>query len=478
MVAGFLFAPFAVIFALEPTRIVLDGRFDDWSEVPVVLADPADAPESAVDLGEIKVSHDDRFVHLLVEVRRTVNLQKMSGTLRVHLDADGNEMTDVVVEFSPPDDGPGRSGRGARLVQPGSREPRSAYEIGLAFAPSYASDTFELRMERDRSFLDGERFTARLEFVDRNGETLDRTDTFAHALGPIDIPPRRQPRDPLTRGPRTTLRVVSWNVEFGSLFARPEPFGRVLRALEPDVVFFQELMRDTTPEKLAAYLDRWLPGRGGRRWKVIVGAGGGDLRCAVAARGELAVAPGLEVIAYPDRPDRMILLATAVVGAPQRVLVASVHLRCCGSTGSFEDRTRQVEADAIRRAVRSAMADHDYDGVVIGGDLNLVGSRRPLELLAEGVDADGSNLAVAEAFQLDGRTNATWSDLEQPFMPGRLDFLLYSDATLDASRSFVLETRDLEPRWLKRHLLLIDDTASAADHLPIVLDLRRGVGAR
>ncbi len=36
----------------------------------------------------------------------------------------------------------------------------------------------------------------------------------------------------------------------------------------------------------------------------------------------------------------------------------------------------------------------------------------------------------------------------------------------------VMDTRDLEPRWLQRHELRADDTASASDHLPLVADLR------
>ena len=63
------------------------------------------------------------------------------------------------------------------------------------------------------------------------------------------------------------------------------------------------------------------------------------------------------------------------------------------------------------------------------------------------------------------------SDAGQPFVPGRLDFLLYSDASLSLARSFVLDTRDLSPRWLKNHRLRPADTADASDHLPIVADL-------
>jgi hypothetical protein len=85
---------------------------------------------------------------------------------------------------------------------------------------------------------------------------------------------------------------------------------------------------------------------------------------------------------------------------------------------------------------------------------------------------------VAEALQIDGRSNATWGDPDLPFVPGRLDFLLYADTSLESINAFLMDTRDLEPRWLERHGLRGDDTASASDHLPLVADLRWIDGTR
>jgi endonuclease/exonuclease/phosphatase family metal-dependent hydrolase len=323
-------------------------------------------------------------------------------------------------------------------------------------------------------FLDGGRFSGRLEFTDRGGTIGDRTDPFTHELSPADPAPGDQAADPLARAPRSDLRVVTCNVNFGGLFRRPELFGRILRALDPDVILFQEIQDGTTAQRLVSFLRRSVPesGRGRGRWSALVGAGGGDLHCAVAARTDLEAFAPLDVVPMPDRPDETVRVAAAVVGRRRRLLVVSVHLRCCGWVGSFEDRTRQVEADAIRRAVRAALPAAAVDGLVIAGDLNLVGSRRPLDLLGEGLGADGSALTVASMLQIDGRSNATWSDPDQPFVPGRLDFFLYADTSVRAAGAFVLDTRDLEPRWLQHHGLRPDDTASATDHLPLVVDLR------
>jgi endonuclease/exonuclease/phosphatase family metal-dependent hydrolase len=200
-------------------------------------------------------------------------------------------------------------------------------------------------------------------------------------------------------------------------------------------------------------------------WTVLRGTGGGRLRCAVASRLKIDPYAALDPLPMPDRPDRSIRIVGGELTLPdQRLLVVSAHLRCCGYAGSFEDRTRVVEADAIRRAIADAVASGRFDGVIIGGDLNLVGSRWPLDILAE-------DLQVVEPFQIGGRSNTSWSDVRQPFLPGRLDFLLVTEPSLSVRRSFVLNTRLLNPRWLRRHGLRSGDTAEASDHLPVVVDL-------
>ena len=123
MSASLLFAFFASAAAAAPP-VVIDGRFDDWTTVPVAVDDPLDAPGAAVDFGTVRVTHDDRFVHLLIELGRTVNVQRLDGLIELLLDVDADAATgrtvrdmpgvDVIVELSPRDpQSTGRVGRGA-----------------------------------------------------------------------------------------------------------------------------------------------------------------------------------------------------------------------------------------------------------------------------------------------------------------------------------------------------------------------------
>ena len=58
------------------------------------------------------------------------------------------------------------------------------------------------------------------------------------------------------------------------------------------------------------------------------------------------------------------------------------------------------------------------------------------------------------------------------FSPGRLDWILYSDATLEVVNAFVLNTDKLSARALADAGLESEDT-QASDHLPVVVDVRR-----
>ena len=82
-----------------------------------------------------------------------------------------------------------------------------------------------------------------------------------------------------------------------------------------------------------------------------------------------------------------------------------------------------------------------------------------------------TDLAIIDAYQLDGLCNMTWEDGDTPFAPGRLDYMLYTDATLEAARSFIYDSRDLSEHWLKFYGLDAADTAKASDHLPLVADM-------
>lgn len=478
-----------------PALIVIDGAFDDWEAIPPAVIDPPDNPAGPVDIGAIRVTDDPAFCDLAIDLGRSVNLQRLEGRLLLLVDADGDTTTgmrqydldgvDAIVVFTPPDTRKeGQPGRGVSVRLPGPEaEAVSPYDWGVQFAPTYAADRAEVRLLRGATLagrgplLIGDTATFRAVVLDRAGAVRDTTDPITHHFATRFASPdsggqRGGDIDPIVRhGRSAACRLLSWNGELGALFTRAEHFARVLRALSPEIVAFQELTDASSAAQVESWLNEHVPGP--TPWRCVFGEGGGDLRTAVAARIPISVVPGAERVRYVDTggTEREVRATLAAVECAERtMLVVSIHLKCCGHAGSREDFQRLDEAEALRRAITTACGVRDIDGVVVCGDFNLVGTRHPLDRLLLATDIDGGDLAVVEAFQLDRRSNATWVDARQPFTPGRLDFLIYSDSTLDVINAFVFDSTDLDSASLDRHGLHVEDTALASDHLPLVAD--------
>ena len=131
-----------------------------------------------------------------------------------------------------------------------------------------------------------------------------------------------------------------------------------------------------------------------------------------------------------------------------------------------------AECRAINKAMQQHAAASSPAIRLVSGDMNLVGSRPPLDVMRASIDADGSDLSAADAMVHGDLAYYTWKDPITPFTPGRLDWLVYSDATVKARQAFVLDTSRLGAEVLTRLHLTADDSA-AADHLPVIVDLAR-----
>lgn len=519
----------------DPSRPVVsirtDGTFDDWATVPATVTDPlGDAPPgSPVDLGAVSVQDDSRFLHLLVDVGDTVTVQGMPGTLELVLDFDGDPGTggsygglagaDLVAVLSrQADPMADRHGVGVgvrRMGADGPGEIEDAASVGLLLSPTHSSDRFELRLER-RAVANGggARATAevgaavvgRMRYV-RAGVVVDETPVFRHTVAtePGGVPPLLE-ADAVARV-RGAFRVVTWNVSDGHFRDRPEGFQRVLAALAPDVVLLDELYAEVTMAELGRF-GEGIGGDGRSSWEWWLAEGGGRQRTAVGARGlelrgearlaRVDHAPGVletwlrEVGDEPEAPrmpppSRLAraeaeggLSATgAWVAVDGRdILFVPVDLQSAGYDGSPRDRLRELQARTLNQAIAAVLADHPYAGLVIGGDLNLVGSVRPLAAMRFGLGPNGDDLGVARLERLRDRSLATWRTTREgdPFSPGRLDYVLYRSAVLQVERAFVFDAADLSPETREILGVREPDTLES-DHLPLVVDFRVRQGA-
>lgn len=308
------------------------------------------------------------------------------------------------------------------------------------------------------------------------------------------MPPERRATSVefLQRTDPACLRIMSWNIRWDSIFrdardTRTDAFGRVLRAVSPDVMGLQEIQQHD-PAQTAALLNELMPLPDGDLWHVFRGSKG-----AIASRypfrftADDAPHPTHRnpAVAWIDLPDGRF---------PADLLLINNHFKCCGDEKN--DPLRQIQADATLYWLRDAATPGGrFDlptgsGMVVVGDFNLVGGSGPLDGVLQGdvrnegnwgadfkPDWDGTELVAAHPRHNRIGSDYTWRDDSGPFPAGRIDFLIYSDSVLRECQSFILNCAAWEPSALAQARLQQGDTAVDVremhlDHLPLVLDVR------
>ncbi|MDX1396085.1 MAG: endonuclease/exonuclease/phosphatase family protein [Gemmatimonadota bacterium] len=486
----------------EPgVAIVIDGWPADWGR------------DATGEPGTVAVRDDAGAIYLSLALASPRNIQGLEGALLVVLDADGDpssgasafgvEGADLVLSFTMWR-GPGRADDGTTWWRPDPADPERVVPprtsgdpdaIGLWFEPRHTSAWVELRLARrgpDPDWWSGAAFGGRLVAVDRDGRVTPASDVFRHTLETTAADAPVASGDP-ARATGTDFRLVSWNVSRVRVATDPAPARRILAALSPDLVLLDEVPPNLGPDDMLAIL----PGGREAGWNVHVGTSGSRQRGAIAFRGDVVPAPEFARVPYPAGvPDldpgstepgiAEVALNMAGSGVPvtgawvdpggQPFLAVTLDLVCCGNSAtSIQDTIRRLEAQAINRAARAALAAGPPRGggaphVIVGGDFNLVGSRRPLADLAAGLGSEGSALSSVYALQLDGRSSATWESSGVPFPPGQLDYVLHTAGALRVRRAFVFEARDVEAGRRRSLGLREDDSDRASDHRPIVVD--------
>lgn len=448
--------------------ITLDGSTRDWPAAASMVVEPEHVYLRFSPPGEpITLQAGPRTTRILIDADNDATTGKGEGELGV----------DLEVQVSPAnrDGAPGVGAAAWAYGSNGRRVNLSQSEVGFMFTPTYAAPQYEARLSRSlnddvrkrlgrtiRTIDSTQRIRAEVQQVDRDGRT-----TWSSGVMEADaIPSGVSPASGVLPGKAPgAVRVVSHNVLRNSPETDPGPFVRMYEALEPDVILVQEWY-GWDSARFEAWFNERLPVEGG--WRAVTHESD---RAGVAVITRLEVREGLtesvtaEGAQWPARFVGAVLETDA--GA---MLVGSMHLKCCGSAGSPEDERRMRETAAISAFVSEAMDTRAIELCALAGDLNLVGSRPPLDVLRGGLDADGSDLEPAEARVTGDRAYYTWWDDRSLFTPGRLDWIVYSDSALTGETSFVLETDGLSGAELKRTGLHRRDSR-VSDHLPVVVDL-------
>lgn len=448
--------------------IVLDGEFDDW--------DQSDCAKS-----------DGRYVYLTFSpgARPMQAIQAAPYTTRIRIDADANSSTgramartirpeamaaqdqgvDLLIELSPKNE-LGSVGIGSKVTSYSARgrgQDIGHARVGFVCLPTYASEQYEVRLDRLADGAGMLRPTGPIEIlvdqIDAKGDVLWSMSTTTK------LPPVTEPvpmHAVLPPKPAKSVRVMSTNVLFSSPLQNPQAFRRLLAAVDPDVVLYQEWFN--TPR---GDVENWLKEYGGGGW----GLHFPNEKSGVAIATRRPILARYDSVLPPSGQGRPSRACAALIDTQAGELLAiSVHLKCCGSAGSEEDLTRIGQTKSLNAFVREVHKKHPRARLVIAGDFNLVGSRTPMDTLARGLAVDGGDLVAAHPLVLGDNTAVSWVDDKSRFSPGRLDWVLYDPSLTRCAHATLLDSRLLDDESLGAMGLDRDDSG-ASDHLPVIVDL-------
>ncbi|MFV1859986.1 MAG: endonuclease/exonuclease/phosphatase family protein [Anaerolineales bacterium] len=302
------------------------------------------------------------------------------------------------------------------------------------------------------------------------------------------------------------IRVMSYNVNWDSIFPdddpnnhdfrefdRAEAFVRVMRAVQPDIVCLQEINYLRSSEDLGEFLTQVMGSAEDEIWQAA------NVRDNVIATQFELIEEGYELAEGSVRAN--LPQAAALIDLPDEQFGDSdlnlicAHFKAGGQYGDILQRANQADAImAYVRDFRTPGGELDLDPgspFVILGDFNVYETDPHLQLQTL-VSGDISNEdRYGEDLQPDwdetpledvvpshnglGDEFYTWRNDAEPFNPGALDRIIYSDSVLNVVNAFVLNTMMLSDRALAALGLQADDVLLDAesgyyDHLPIVVD--------
>ena len=400
----------------------IDGVFDEWNESHVIATDLK--PKSSDSLGVASVSAiaygADLFVRL--EFDQEINLQggnPNEKSMRLQF------KNEFIIDF---DD---------RKIQNGSRSMTWA-DVDFEVLPTYASKVFEMKI---RGWKDVAKKSTPRVFG------LDVKDATAYKVKPVRAGSLTQRTYECPEKNEKGFRIASQNTLRGGLAEadRQDQFKRLLSMTNADIFCFQE---EWNSDLFQTGVNAVLPDAKNTVW---------DNGCAIATKYKMTKLP----------MDLVRGCSALIEKDGENIVVICCHFKCCGYAGSDEDKLRISEAGKINEAIKklrdggfgAAAADAP---VVLIGDYNLVGSRKPLDKLYE------SGLKDILLRARDGSA-CTWRGLNarESYWPGRLD--LASVAGVDHAHGYIINT-ELMPDARRKKLGVEIDDSRASDHLTLVLD--------
>jgi endonuclease/exonuclease/phosphatase family metal-dependent hydrolase len=470
---------FATEIWSQSRAILLDGEFRDW-ESTFVFKD-ASGDGTKIDILELALTNDKANLYLRIKTVQELELTN-GNKLVLYLDTDNNSQT-----------GTSFNGLGAELlINLGEKKAQfisgsTNYQLGLnnlrfLSLPTVSSTEFEIALRRDikpngqQLLFTGK--TIRVALKDQSQTTGDALPNAGIFLSyTFDETPTEVFKPiSLEKTDNRHIRLMTYNVLEDGIddLKRSDHFGRIIRAINPDIVTFNECW-NTNPAVVATFMNGILPLPNFQNWNTVkIDAGN-----ITASR--FPILQNWEIRPVSRQTASLIDLPSTYA---TDLLVVNAHFRCCTDNAS-----RQLEADAFVNFILDAKAPGGKVTLpvktpfVLSGDLNLVELRQQLTTILTGqtvnksiygpggaMDWDGSNIQDIISTHTDQPVAYTWRNYTSEFSPSRIDYHIFSSSAMTVAKSFILDTEPMTSERLALYKLEKSDAQVASDHLPKVTD--------
>ena len=429
------------------------------------------------DYATLKISYDNEFIFIYFDFFHGEFLMQDWNEFHLYIDADDNDVTGSYV-----------NGIGAELEWNFGSRSGFAYldnqqieiyqnDLSLRIAPTITSSQFEIAIGRNSFPLTNynsqtiSNFRIIISEFDLGGDLIPNE--FGGIIFSVgnDIVPEAEPIF-IEKYNENDIRLVSYNTWNEGILDpdRQNQFKRILQAIDPDIISLQE---HSDWQQINNIIQSWFPNE---EWH------------ASWTYGDLVVLSRFSIIndAFMNSERTMVALVNTEEELGKNLLIFNSHLSCCDNN---EDRQRQVDEFAAEwrdwRVHGQGPFDLDYGTPFVHvGDFNFVGYRQQVETIRVGdiedevefgsdylPDWDSTVITVPFLRHTNIRMGYTWRKDASSFNPGKLDYIFYSDATIDTGNQYILNTLCMDESILENYGLQFNDTQEASDHLPLVFDI-------
>ncbi len=451
-------------------QLWIDEEYGEWDAVMPYFDAEGDAPSGSKDILAVRIANDENFLYLLLDFAESFNLQS-DNSVTVYIDMDADQSTGRAIHSI-----------GAEMrFNLGNRSGRAYFSNGsfeifhddimLMSLPTVSSNRFELAIRRDNTIFGRSlKMSSTIQLVVKDGNGGDQIPEAGQSIHySFSNFENELASFRMEKAKEGYLRISSINCLRDQLFEVPyqEKFRRLFQGVRPDIIAFQEIY-DHSAFDVAQLLNDWMPLGQGRSWFVDKF----DPDVILASKYPILNSVRLDGNA-----------AFLVENGETQLLIINAHLPCCDN-----DAGRQEEVDRIMSFIReSKLGNTDIPlaadvPIIIAGDLNFVGLNNQRKTMLEGdianellfgadfaPDWDGSGMQYVRFMVTGLPLSYTWINNFSSFGPGRLDYIIYTDAVMRLDNSFALSTKYLDPQLRSQYGLLPDDE-EASDHLLITAD--------